>query len=412
MVTAAVRYKESPLDVATWNFSAACGRISIDADLKSLLAMPYRELRLHLPVRLDDGTLRVFRAARHVHNNSRGPAAGCVRVIPGGDASLAEALARFNTWSAAIVQVPFGGACAVIDGDPSQLSAGENERLLRRLASRAYVVLGPYHDVLMAESEGDAGILLDEYSSYFREIAPASVTGKPADRGGIAHRVKAHPRAAAMVLRTAAQRLEKDLQNLRVAVYATSATAADYLAEFTSIGTTVIALSDGRSTAHDDRGLNPLAIAESVRQNGTVSAFPGTADSALAAECDVLVLASGECALHSANAGRVRASMVLEAAPLSITPSADAVLRQQRATVIPDLLASSGSLVAAHVEWAANLEQVQPHARNIELEFERLLPEATATVFERASRDHSSLRSAAYCTAIERVARTEKLRGV
>jgi glutamate dehydrogenase/leucine dehydrogenase len=263
----------------------------------------------------------------------------------------------------------------------------------------------------MASSESEAAILLDEFSSL-RDYAPACVTGKAAPQGGAAHVAKAHPRAAALVLREVASRFEREVSDLRVAIYATTSTAADYLAEFASIGCPIVALSDGRSTAHDERGLNPLAIVESVRHNGTVSAFPGTAESAIAADCDVLVLASTECSLNAMNAGRVRASVVLEAAPLSVTPSADVLLRQQRATVIPDLLASSGSIIAAHAEWTANIEQKQLHARDIETEFERRLPQAAEAVVERSKKDHSSLRSAAYCIAVERVARTERLRGI
>ncbi len=411
MVTAAVRYKESPLDVVSWNFSAACGRVSLDPDLRTLLAMPYRELGLQLPIRMDDGTLRVFRAARHLHSNCRGPAAGILRMTPGADANLAAALATSATWTATVANVPFGGASGVIDCDPAALSPREYELLLRRFVSRSNVVLGPYQDVVIAQSESQAAILVDEFASL-RGNMPALVTGKSAGQGGAEHLAKAHPRAAAMVLRYSATLLERDVQDLRVAIYATTATAADYLAEFESIGTTVVALSDGRSTAHDDRGLNPLAIAESVRQNGTVSAFPGTAESVLAADCDVLVLAASECALNAINGGRVRAQIVLEAAPLSITPSGDVLLRQQRATVIPDLLGASGTVIAAHAEWSANLEQKQLHARDVEAEFERRLPQATEAVFERSKKDHSSLRSAAYCIAVERVGRTERLRGI
>ncbi len=411
MVTAAVRYKESPLDVVSWNFAAACGRISLDNDLRTLLAMPYRELSLHLPVRMDDGTLRVFRASRYLHSNARGPAAGMIRLSPGATDELARALANATTWTAAIVNIPFGGSCGVIDCDPAQLSEHEYETLVRRFASRSHVVLGPYQDVVMASSESEAAMLLDEYSSL-RSYTPAFVTGKSASHGGAAHLSKAHPRAAAIVMREVASRLDRDVTDLRVAIYATAATAADYLAEFISIGASVVALSDGRSTATDERGLNPLTVSECVRQYGSVASYPGTAESTLAADCDVLVLAASECALTAANANRVRASLVLEAAPLSITPSADTILRQQRVAVVPDLLAASGSIIAAHTEWASNLEQKQLQTRDIESEFDRLLPHAVDTIFDRSNRDHSTLRSAAYCIAVEKVSRTERLRGI
>lgn len=411
MVTAAVRYKESPADTASWNFSSACGRLSLDADLKTLLAMPYRELSLQLPLRMDDGRLRVFRAARMLHSNARGPAAGTIRMKPGANVDLAFALANIATWTAAVVNVPFGGASGVIDCDPVNLSEREYESLLRRYASRSNVVLGPYQDVTLASSEEDAALLLDEYSST-RGLTPACVAGKGPQHGGVASPSKAQPRAAALALREIARYWDRDLQDLHVAIYATPETYADYLAEFVSIGCTVTALSDGRRTAVDGSGLTSHGIAQAKQLHSELSSVPNSGDSVLSAACDVLVLASSECALNATNAARVRASIVLEATPLGITPSADVTLKQQHALVVPDLVGASGTVIAAHVEWSANLEQKQLHTRDIEAALEKAIPNALEKVIERSKKDLGTLRSAAYCMAVERVAKTERLRGI
>ncbi len=408
MVSTAVRYKESPVDVASWNFSSACGRLSLDADLKTLLAMPYRELSLQLPVRMDDGTLRVFRASRVLHSNARGPAAGEIHLRPRADANLAFALANSATWTSAVMNVPFGGACGVIDCDPQSLTPREYEKLFRRFASRSHVVLGPFQDVAIASSESEAALLLDEYSSL-HGFTPACVAGKGPQQGGAANFSKTRPRAAALALRESAIYLDRNLQDLTIAILATPENAADYLAEFASIGCTVVALSDTRRAVHDDRGLEPLTIGKILEEAPAVT---DAIESVLSTDCDVLVLASSECALHATNAARVRAAIVLEAAPLSVTPSADVVLRQQQALVIPDLVAASGALIAAHVEWSANLEKKQLHARDIHLALEKSIPAAVKAIFERTQKDQSSLRSAAYCIAVERVARTERLRGI
>jgi glutamate dehydrogenase (NAD(P)+) len=411
MVTATARYKESPVETASWNFSSACGRLSLDPDLKTLLAMPYRELSLQLPLRMDDGNLRVFRATRLLHSNSRGPAAGTLRLAPGANADLAFALANVATWTAAVVNVPFGGASGVIDCDPRTLSDREHETLIRRFAARTNVVLGPYQDVAIAANETEAALLLDEYSSL-RGFTPACVAGKGPQQGGAAHSSKAQPRAAALVLREVADQLGRAIQELCVAIYAGPESVTDYLAEFVSIGCKVVAVGDGTRIALDDNGIHPGGLSEALHAPESKVGKPSATDLVLGAACDVLVLAASEGTIHATNASGVRTTLVLEAAPLGITPSADAVLRQQRAVVIPDLLAASGAMIAAHSEWSANLEQKQLQTHDIEAALEKSIPKATKAVFNRSKKDHSSLRAAAYCVAVERVARTERLRGI
>jgi glutamate dehydrogenase (NAD(P)+) len=405
MGTAAVRYKDLPVDVASWNFAAACGRLSLDADLKTLLAMPYRELSLQLPLRMDDGTLRVFRASRVLHSNARGPAAGTITVRAGANADLALALANFSTWTAALIGTPFGGASAVINCDPLSLSSEEYDKLLRRFAARALIVLGPFQDVLIASSENEATILLDEYSSL-PDFAPASVAGKSAEQGGVARFGKASQRATALALREAAFRSNRALEDLSVSIVASPNTVADYIAELTAIGCRVIAATDGLNTAHDEQGLSPLAL------SGETDALADGSEMALTTHCDVMVWAAAECSLHAAIAPRIRAQTLIEAASLCVTPSADVALRQQRVTVIPDLIAASGATIAAHAEWSANLEQRSLHPHDVDSELEKSIRKAIDAVFERSKKDHSTLRSAAYCIAVERVARVERLRGI
>jgi glutamate dehydrogenase (NAD(P)+) len=403
MVTAAVRYRESPLDTASWNFSSACGRLALEPDLKTLLAMPYRELSMQLPVRMDDGTLRVFRTARVLHSNARGPALGSIRIAPGANSDLAFALANIATWTATLMNVPFGGASGAIDCDPRALSAAEYERLIRRYASRSHIVLGPFQDVAIANTEVEAALLLDEYSSLHGS-APACVTGKAPDRGGLENSSKAQPQAATIALREVAARFNRELKDLRVAIYATPETIADYLSQFAFSGCPVVAISDGRNTAFDPDGLTPAATLNAANEASK------SADSVLFADCDVLVLAASESILNAANAARVRAGIIVEAAPLGVTPSADVTLRQQRSIVIPDIIAASGSTVAAHVEWVANVEHHPP--RDLNAALAKAIPKAVEVVFDRLNQDHSSFRSAAYCIAVDRVARTERLRGI
>jgi glutamate dehydrogenase (NAD(P)+) len=403
MVTAAVRYRESPLDTASWNFSSACGRLALEPDLKALLAMPYRELSMQLPVRMDDGTLRVFRASRVLHSNTRGPAAGSIRIAPGANSDLAFALANIATWTATLMNVPFGGASGAIDCERRALTDSEYESLIRRFASRSHIALGPFQDVAISTTEVEAALLLDEYSSL-HGLTPACVTGKSPDRGGVANGPKAQSQAAAIALREVAARFGRELKDLRVAVYSTPETISDYLAEFALSGCQVVAISDGRNTASDSEGLTPAATITTSDETSK------SADSVLFADCDVLVLASSECILNAANAARVRARIIVEATPLGITPSADVTLRQQRSVVIPDVIAASGATIAAYVEWSANLEHKQP--RDLDAALAKAIPKAVETVFDRLNQDHSSLRSAAYCVAIERVARTERLRGI
>jgi glutamate dehydrogenase (NAD(P)+) len=417
MATAIPAVRESAIEITRRNFQLAAQRLGLDADMQTLLSTPFREVRVEVPVRMDDGKLKVFVGYRVQHNSSRGPAKGGIRYHPMVDVDEVRALAEAMTWKTAVANVPFGGAKGGIAVDPTQMSLGELERLTRRYTSRIHLLLGPYRDVPAPDVNTNAQVMTWIFDSYSAAhgYTPACVTGKPVEMGGSQGREQATGRGVALMVREVARDQSLELGKLRMAVQGFGNVGSNAALLVAELGCKVVAVSDVFGAIHNPTGLDVARLREHVKATGKVAGFPGSEkisnEDLLECDCDVLVPAALECVLHGGNAGRVKAKVIVEGANLPTTPSADAVLEQKGVTVVPDILANAGGVTCSYFEWAQNLQQVFWDESHVNAELEKYMTRAYRAVADRARSDKSSLRVAAYCVAVERVARAEKLRG-
>ena len=409
--------KESPIEVTRANFLIAARRLGLGADIQTLLSTPFREVHVEVPVRMDDGKLKVFTGYRVQHNGVRGPAKGGLRFHPSVHIDEIRALAAAMTWKTAVVNIPFGGAKGGVTCDPSQMSLAELERLTRRFTSRIHLLLGPYRDIPAPDVNTNSQVMMwvfDEYSKS-HGYTPACVTGKPLEMGGSLGREQATGRGISFMVREAASDLGMGLKGLRIAVQGFGNVGANAVALIAALGCKIVAVSDVRGGIYAARGINPQDLRAHVAAAGSVAGFAGadriSNEELLQCDCDVLVPAALECVLHSGNAGRVRAKLIVEGANLPTTPSADAIFEQRGITVVPDILANAGGVTCSYFEWAQNLQQVMWTEERVNHDLEEIMLRAYREVRDRGKKERISLRAAAYCIAVERVARVEKLRG-
>lgn len=407
----------NPREITARNFQLASERLGLDAEMRVLLSTPFRELRVEVPVRLDNGSLKVFEGYRIQHNGVRGPAKGGIRYHPAVTLDEVRALAEAMTWKTALVNIPFGGAKGGVVCDPRQLSQGELERMTRKYTSRMQVILGPYRDVPAPDMNTNAQVMawiFDEYSAH-HGYTPACVTGKPVELGGSLGREAATGNGAAILIRELMHELKRSLVGATVVIQGYGNVGRHVARALHRLGVRIIAVSDVYGGIFDAQGINPEQLDAHVRAMGRLQGFDGTQpisnEDMLELECDVLIPAALEGVLHDGNASRIKASIVAEAANLPTTPEADEMLGKRGIIILPDVLTNAGGVTVSYFEWTQNLQQLFWDEARVNAEMERILVSAFRNVVDRGRSDKSSFRAAAYCIAIERVARAERLRG-
>lgn len=401
------------------NFKMAAQRLGLSPDQQLLLRTPFRELKVAVPVQMDDGSLRVFAGYRVQHSGARGPGKGGIRYHPDVDITEMHALAEIMTWKTALVDVPFGGAKGGIACDPTKLSTAELERLTRRYVSRIHRFIGPFRDIPAPDVNTNEQVMawiLDEFSSR-HGYSPACVTSKPVELGGIRGRATATGTGIGMILTEHMKARGRSLQGLRVAIQGFGNVGSNVAAFIEEHGGEIIAVSDvnGGILCSGSRPLRVQDLIEHVRFTGSVVGFPGSLpidnEELIALPCDVLIPAALENAITERNASDVRAAVIVEGANLPTTAGADRILRGKNIDVIPDLLANAGGVVASYFEWTQNLQQARWPRQKVNRQLRSYLVRAYRAVRQTAETRDMSLREAAWLIAIDRVARAESLRG-
>jgi glutamate dehydrogenase (NAD(P)+) len=405
------------LAAARSQFEAAADHLSLDPDLRTILGTPWRELTVHFPVTLDDGKVTLFTGYRVQHNVARGPAKGGLRYHPATDLDDVRALSMWMTWKCALVDVPFGGAKGGVACDPRQLSAKELEAITRRFAHELSPIIGADIDI----PAPDVGTSAQTMAWFMDALAvqgvarPAVVTGKPIGLGGSLGRADATGQGVVHTLRDAARRGGFQLSGARVAIQGFGnvgeATARLLRAE----GARIVAITDVGGGVRDDAGLDVARLRRFMEETGSIAGAPGTRpidnETMFELDVDVLVLAALEGQLTAANAGRVRARIVAEAANGPTTPEADPILAANGVVVIPDILCNAGGVVVSFYEWVQNREGRAWTADEVAMRLERTMLDAADAVWQRAAADDITPRLAAQVIAVERVATATRARG-
>lgn len=391
--------------------------IDLPEDMRVVLREPAREVAVQVPVRMDDGSMRLVRGFRVQHNDSRGPFKGGIRYHPSVDQHEVRALASLMTWKTALVGVPFGGAKGGIEVDPTTMSPFEIERMTRRFTLMIGNLLGTFQDIPAPDMNTNAQVMawmMDEYSDRFG-YSPAIVTGKPLALGGAPGREAATGLGAVHVLEAFCENHHLSLLGKTVVIQGFGNVGRNMAWELFRRGVRVIAVSDVSGGVHDPDGLDILELKQHAERGGLLVDAPVgerlSNDELLALPCDFLVPAALGEVITSENAHRIGARTVLEAANYPVTPSGDKVLAERGITVVPDILVNAGGVTGSYFEWTQNIQQFTWKIERFNDELQDRMAGAYAEVHRFAEQHRCTLRQAAYGIGLKRVAEATEIRG-
>lgn len=409
----------NPFTIAQRQFDEAAAQINLDAPARAFLREPMREFVGSIPVRMDTGDVRVFKGYRVQYNSARGPTKGGLRWHPEETIDTVRALAAWMTWKTAVVDLPLGGAKGGVTCDPRSLSRAEQERLARGYVRAFGRIMGATSDVPAPDVYTSGEVMawmLDEHEAMVGHAQPGVITGKPLALGGSLGRPDATARGGIIALREAFARLGRDPRGASVALQGfgnvgrPAALLADEL-----LGLKVVAVSDMNGAIHDPDGLPVRELAEHALKTGSIVGFPGAvtleSDRLFGLEVDVLIPAALEAAITGHNAAGVKAKIVCELANGPTTPDAEAVLSDNGAFVIPDLLANAGGVTVSYFEQVQNAYNYYWSEPEVHAQLDRRMTESFAAVNELHERRGVNMRTAAYMISIDRVATACRLRG-
>ena len=406
-------------EVAQEQFDLAAERLGLDVGMRRVLREPRRELTVHFPVHMDDGSVRVFTGYRVQHNLGRGPAKGGIRYHQ--DVSLDEvkALAMWMTWKCAVVGIPYGGGKGGVIVDPKKLSQKELEGLTRRFFTEIEVLVGPEKDIPAPDVNTNAQIMawmMDTYSMHAGYTVPGVVTGKPISLGGSEGRNEATARGTVFCIVEAARHLGIVLSKARVAVQGFGNAGSIAARLIVDEGSTVVAVSDSTGGIHNPNGLDIARVVAWKQEHGTVQGFPGATDISnaeiLEVDCDILIPAALENQITARNAGNIKARLIAEAANGPTTPEADVILFKNSKFIIPDILCNAGGVTVSYFEWVQDLNRDHWSEAVVNAKLKEIMVKAFSETLATARREQCNMRTAAYLLAVKRVADAMELRGL
>ncbi len=383
------------------------------------LRYPERAIMVSVPVRLDDGSLRVFPGYRVQHSTVLGPTKGGIRYDEEVTLGECAALAVWMTWKCAILRLPYGGAKGGVRCSPRELSPEELQRLTRRYTSELLPTIGPQEDIPapdMATNEQTMAWMMDTYSMQKGHAVPEIVTGKPISIGGSVFRHEATGAGVVMVTERACERLGMPLALQRCVVQGFGNVGAIAAQELADKGASVVAVSDVSGGVHHEAGLDLEAVKAWVALNGTLEGYPD-AEQVTNAElfelpCDILVLAAREDQVTAENAPRLHARLIAEGANGPTSVEADAILRERGIPVLPDVLTNAGGVTVSYFEWVQDLGRLFWGRAEIRAKLAEKLADASDRVWELSEAEGISLRGAALVSGVREVAGALEARGI
>jgi len=409
----------NPFAIAQQQFDTAAKLLNLDSRLRAVLREPVRELHVSLPIRMDDGDVRVFKGFRVQYNDARGPSKGGIRFHPDETIDTVRALSAWMTWKTAIMDLPLGGGKGGIICNPKTLSERELERLSRSYIGAIAWIIGPERDIPAPDvytTPQIMGWMMDEYSKLRGYTAPGAITGKPLSLWGSMGRDDATARGTWYAVREAARVVGIDLASARVAIQGfgnAGAFSASLGKEL--FGSKIIAVSDSQGGVFNAEGIEHSEISAYKRATGSVVGFPkGQAISnpdLLEADADILIPAALENQITARNAPRIKARIVAEAANGPTTPDADRILHERGVFVIPDFLCNAGGVTVSYFEWVQNQRGMPWELEDVHRRLDRKMTRAFGEVLASSRTHNVDMRTGAYCVAVSRVAEATRARG-
>jgi glutamate dehydrogenase (NAD(P)+) len=378
-----------------------------------------RENSATLPVRMDDGHVRVFHAHRVKYNNARGPCKGGLRWHSKENMDTIRALAGWMTWKTAIADLPLGGGKGGIAVNPRELSPGESERLARAYVRAFAGILAVDKDVPAPDLNTTPQIMawmMDEFETLCGEHHPGVITGKPLPLGGCEGRGEATSYGGMCIIREVDRTLELKLDRGRFAIQGFGNVGGGIARLLHEQGWTVIAISAEDGAVYNQQGIDvPAALTHYREQGARLAGFAGgepfSNDDLLTCECDVLIPAAIEHVITRQNAEQLRAKVIVELANGPTTPGADHILQERGITVVPDILANAGGVTVSYFEQVQNAYNYYWSLADVNAQLDRRMTHAFQSLWAMAKERSLTLREAAYCLAVNRVAQACRLRG-
>ena len=393
--------------------------LKLDSGVRDMLATPKKVLTVALPVKMDNGKIKVFTGFRSQHNDFRGPHKGGIRYHPDVTIEEVKALSMWMTWKCAIVDVPFGGGKGGIICDPKKLSDGEKERMTRRYAYAISEIIGPGKDIPAPDvytTGKEMAQIMDVYSVLHGQGEPAVITGKPLSVGGSLARNVATGLGVAYCVREGAKKIGLKLKGAKVVIqgYGNAGTfSAEYLEK---MGVKVIAVSDSKGSIINPKGLDSKKVLEYKNKRGSVVGYPGSkkisTEALLTTPCDVLVPAALENQIIPEIAKKIKCKIIAEAANGPTTPEADEILFKKGIMVIPDILANSGGVCISYLEWVQNLQRYYWTFNEVAGKMEEHIVRGFNDTYNLAKKHKVDMRKGSMVLAVSRVLESFEARGL
>ena len=407
-------------------YRMACQQFDLVADFMNIpqndrdrLKLPKRSLSVAVPVRMDDGSTKVFMGYRVQHHLTLGPTKGGIRFHPDVTVGEVAALAMWMSWKCALVGLPYGGAKGGVACDPRLLSKGELERLTRRYTQELIPVLGPQVDIPAPDvgtNEQVMAWIMDTYSLQMGHTVPGVVTGKPVLLGGSLGRREATGRGVAYLVSRAMDTLGITAQGATAVVQGYGNVGSVAALSMAKQGIKIIAVSDAFGGIFNPEGLDLNQLDTYVAANRSVVGFPGaeaiTNEQLLVLPCDILVPAALERQITETNAHQVQCRILAEGANGPTTPEADVILAERNIFVIPDILCNSSGVIVSYFEWVQDLQSFFWTEGEVLDKLFRLLEQAFGQTLAQAKKHQISMRFAALSLGIKRVHDAKTLRGL
>jgi glutamate dehydrogenase (NAD(P)+) len=409
----------NPFQIAQQQLDTAAEKLGLDPATHELLRWPMHEIKMVFPVKMDDGSTKIFHAFRIQYNTARGPAKGGIRWHPDETIDTVRALAAWMTWKTSVVDIPLGGGKGGVVCNPKELSEIEKERLARAYIRAVARNLGVTRDVPAPDVYTTPQIMawmLDEFETIVGEAHPGVITGKPIPLGGSQGRGDATARGGIYVTREAAKLVGIDLKGRTMAIqgFGNAGQHAALLGE-ELLGLKLVAASDSKGGVYNAKGIDAKALVDYKLRSGVLQGFPGAEaisnEDLLAMEVTVLFPAALENVITKENAGKVRCKISCELANGPTTPEADGILYDRAVLVLPDFLANAGGVTVSYFEQVQNTYNYYWELHEVHRRLDEKMTRAFHAVYEMSQREKINMRQAAYLVAVARVAEACKLRG-
>jgi glutamate dehydrogenase/leucine dehydrogenase len=411
--------EQSPYSVALEQLKLASEKLSLDKGIHEMLKVPKRSLTVAVSVKMDDGSIGVFRGCRVQHMDARGPFKGGIRYHPKVTLDEVTALSMWMTWKCSVMDIPYGGAKGGITCNPKQMSRKELENMTRRYTSMIFDIIGPYRDVPAPDVYTDSQTMawiMDTYSQREGYSVPECVTGKPISVGGSEGRNEATSLGVDICVREACKQLGMKMKGSTMAVQGFGNVGWNAAKIAYDWGAKILAVSDSMGGIRCKEGLNPYKVYEHKQKNGSVVDFKGsekiTNAEVIETKCDILIPAALENAITGANADNIKAKIVAEGANGPTTPEADRILHEKKVLLVPDILANAGGVTVSYYEWVQNLEREHWPLKEVNEKLETKMEKAFNDTYNLLKKEKCNMRLAALMLGVGRVADAIKTLGL